>query len=461
MQEIYEVIRLAKDYIAVGIILAAIFLIGYFVSYIKRKKSGKKSNPLWAVLFAAFICYIVVVIGATMLSRYVHFEMPYEYQLHPFYSYKLAWNYFLFSEWRNIILNILMFVPFGFMLPILFEKLRSFWKVYLAGFAFTLAIEVAQLVFKLGIFEIDDLFDNLLGAMIGYGLFSIAFSVYKTIKKQQVKILPVVLQQLPLVLAVAMFSAIFIAYSAQELGNLSSSYIYKESDITVSTESNFSEEEKSETVYYARVYSHEEAKQLAKEMLDKCSVEMHEERTIYYENTAYFYGVEGPIITVEYNGGAFDYHAFSEEELKTDAERGEIEQALNALGIDVPAGAIFSNEGEGNYKFKADKIVIDGCLYDGTIVLTYTVNGNIETLRNNMIKYQPYKEFELISEKEAYDKLLNGEFVCYYQGEKDINILGTELAYQLDTKGYYQPVYRFAAIINGDETEIIIPALKK
>ena len=67
----------------------------------------------------------------------------------------------------------------------------------------------------------------------------------------------------------------------------------------------------------------------------------------------------------------------------------------------------------------------------------------------------------MISEREAYDKLLNGEFVCYYQGEKDINVLDAELDYQLDTKGYYQPVYRFGAIINGDETEIIIPALKK
>lgn len=54
------------------------------------------------------------------------------------------------------------------------------------------------------------MFDNLLGAMIGYGLFSIVFSVYKRIKKQQVKILPVVLQQLPLLLAVAMFSAFLL-----------------------------------------------------------------------------------------------------------------------------------------------------------------------------------------------------------------------------------------------------------
>lgn len=122
MQEIYEIIRLAKDYIAVGIVLAAAFLVGYFLMHIKKKNKNKKSNPLWAVFFAAFICYIVVVIGATMLSRHVHFGMQYVYQLHPFYSYKLAWNYFLFSEWRNIILNILMFVPFGFMLPILFKN---------------------------------------------------------------------------------------------------------------------------------------------------------------------------------------------------------------------------------------------------------------------------------------------------------------------------------------------------
>ncbi len=58
MQEIYEIIRLAKDYIAVGIVLAAAFLVGYFLMHIKKKNKNKKSNPLWAVFFAAFICYM-------------------------------------------------------------------------------------------------------------------------------------------------------------------------------------------------------------------------------------------------------------------------------------------------------------------------------------------------------------------------------------------------------------------
>ena len=163
------------------------------------------------------------------------------------------------------------------------------------------------------------------------------------------------------------------------------------------------------------MYSHDEAKQLAQEMLDKCAVEMYEERTIYYESTAWFYGIEGHIITIKYNGGAFDYHAFSGDELISDAERGEIEKSLKALGIDVPEEAKFFNEGEGSYKFSVNKLLVDGCLYDGAIELTYTVNGSIETMYDNIIKYQPYKEFELISEREAYDKLLNGEFVCYYQ----------------------------------------------
>ena len=42
--------------------------------------------------------------------------------------------------------------------------------IVLSAIVLSFGIELIQLVFKLGLFEFDDIFHNVLGAMIGYGL---------------------------------------------------------------------------------------------------------------------------------------------------------------------------------------------------------------------------------------------------------------------------------------------------
>lgn len=467
MQEVYEILRLAKDYMVLGIaavaVIAVLFLTVYFIIYKKMLKGTRKIKPLHVILVGIFLCYIIVVIGATMMSRGAFYD--HSYQLHLFYSYKEAWNSFNFSEWRNIILNILMFVPFGFLLPLVFKRLRKFWKTYLCSFAFTLAIELIQLIFNLGIFEVDDIFDNLLGAMIGYGLFSIVYSVYRKMKKRSVKALPVILHQLPLIFAVVMFSVIFITYANQELGNLGSSYIYKlpKSSFTVTSDVDFSEEKNSKMVYQTQLYSYDEVRRFAQNIFDNFSSDIDNERTLYYENTAFFYDNREHSIRITYNGGAFDYTDFScfdNPDMNTNATQAEIETALKNMGIEIPAGLEFFSEGEGRYSLTADEIIFEDYIFDGTISLTYTADGKFSDMESNLIKYQPYKKFDLISEKDAYDALSDGKFKTYVQGDKDIIVKSVHLGYELDSKGYYQPVYSFTAAINGKAEMISISAIK-
>ena len=71
------------------------------------------------------------------------------------------------AELRNIILNILLFIPFGYLLPSLFPRLR-WWQVVLLGLAFSLCIELLQLITKLGYADVDDLINNTLRAAIGW-----------------------------------------------------------------------------------------------------------------------------------------------------------------------------------------------------------------------------------------------------------------------------------------------------
>ena len=67
--------------------------------------------------------------------------------------------------------NLLLFLPFGFLLPFVWKKARL-WRVVLAGAALSFVIEVGQIVVARST-DIDDLIANTLGALAGYGLFAL------------------------------------------------------------------------------------------------------------------------------------------------------------------------------------------------------------------------------------------------------------------------------------------------
>ncbi|MGL5315523.1 MAG: VanZ family protein [Peptostreptococcaceae bacterium] len=70
----------------------------------------------------------------------------------------------------NIFGNILMFVPIGFLLPLLWDKFQDFKKTVLLGFGISLLIEFTQL-FLVRATDIDDLILNTSGAILGYLVF--------------------------------------------------------------------------------------------------------------------------------------------------------------------------------------------------------------------------------------------------------------------------------------------------
>jgi glycopeptide antibiotics resistance protein len=72
----------------------------------------------------------------------------------------------------NLAGNVALLVPVGFLVPFLYRNMT--WKKTLAlAVATGLAIEGMQVVFRVGIFDIDDVILNGLGVMIGYWVYSI------------------------------------------------------------------------------------------------------------------------------------------------------------------------------------------------------------------------------------------------------------------------------------------------
>lgn len=138
---------------------------------IRRRRSGEKI--LWGhfILNLVFVWLLTVMLDVTGIPS-ARFLFSYgiitrqgllipisEINLIPFYSFA--------ADVRPYLENILLFIPFGFLLPLLWGRYRPFWKTISCGFLLSLAIEFSQL-FSRRISDIDDLLMNTLGAFAGW-----------------------------------------------------------------------------------------------------------------------------------------------------------------------------------------------------------------------------------------------------------------------------------------------------
>ena len=80
----------------------------------------------------------------------------------------------------NVVLNVVAFIPFGFILPIIAPKNCELFPIFLVSLEMTLAIEILQMVFQVGIFDVDDIFMNTLGGTLGYILYEVCYGVLKS-----------------------------------------------------------------------------------------------------------------------------------------------------------------------------------------------------------------------------------------------------------------------------------------
>ena len=69
---------------------------------------------------------------------------------------------------REVFLNILLYIPMGYLLPFIIKPMRySILACTAVGFVCSCATEYAQLRYGLGYFQIDDIMNNTLGCLIG------------------------------------------------------------------------------------------------------------------------------------------------------------------------------------------------------------------------------------------------------------------------------------------------------
>ena len=103
--------------------------------------------------------------GRSEYTEY-HYNLTLFKEIRRFYTYRglLGTKAFLI----NIVGNVVCFMPFGFILPIISRLGEKWFNTLLLSFLLTLSIETIQLVFRVGSFDVDDLFLNTVGGAAGY-----------------------------------------------------------------------------------------------------------------------------------------------------------------------------------------------------------------------------------------------------------------------------------------------------
>ncbi|WP_061995147.1 VanZ family protein [Clostridium sp. ATCC 25772] len=151
------------------------FIVILFIFNNMNKRKGIVTSKIHNGIIIAFAIYIISVFyftGAGTLYDilYHHFKR------------KPNLNFIPFSNEIDIIgylQNILLFIPFGILVPFLWRKYDKVFYIFISGFSFSMFIEITQLLNNRST-DVDDLILNTIGGLIGYGIYKISVRIIKS-----------------------------------------------------------------------------------------------------------------------------------------------------------------------------------------------------------------------------------------------------------------------------------------
>ena len=158
------------------IVLLVIMVLASVV--IRFKCRPAVQNKVFTILFWA---YVIAVLWITILSRMSSSDIKVRFDivsLRQIFRVKFAEDGTISGlkigrmYWERR-LNVLLFIPFGYLICTVWKRLQKWWKVAIAGLAFSMIIETVQLFTSRGWFDLDDVFLNFCGTLIGYGLYKV------------------------------------------------------------------------------------------------------------------------------------------------------------------------------------------------------------------------------------------------------------------------------------------------
>lgn len=157
-----------KYYIIAAFI--AIFVI-CVLKYLKKRLSNMKIFLIGVITF-----YLILIFAITVFNRnsgisyhvsFIPFHSVYEYSNRDGVSYLL----------REDIYNMIMFIPFGLLEGLIHGNKCKYSNVLIKGLSVSFGIELLQLLFSKGNCDIDDLIFNVIGCIVGFGIYKLIIRI--------------------------------------------------------------------------------------------------------------------------------------------------------------------------------------------------------------------------------------------------------------------------------------------
>lgn len=166
---------------------------------------NKKYNDMWgvhmesnelnkkdAIMYALFVIYIIVLFKITIFrypNMIYNFLDGYSYGARNLNTniFETIDRYFTFMSnggfligLSNLLGNVILFIPLGFMVPVLFPKMDNIIKIVLLAIVLSCSIEVFQYIFSIGATDVDDVILNTIGAIVGYLIYIVCMKFLDT-----------------------------------------------------------------------------------------------------------------------------------------------------------------------------------------------------------------------------------------------------------------------------------------
>ena len=140
------------------------------------KKSGKVQSLLHTVAVFVFGYYLFGLLTVTGIG------FTSTMNFHP----NISWTPFIgmITGPIDTILNVILFVPLGFFLPLLYKKYHNIKAIALTGLLLSLAVEFVQM-FDWGSSDINDLMTNTAGACVGFLIYFLLSKILPANLKKQ------------------------------------------------------------------------------------------------------------------------------------------------------------------------------------------------------------------------------------------------------------------------------------
>ncbi len=450
------------------LLIGILFMFGYHIVCKRLLKMDIRLTIGAQFLTILLVAYFLLVLIVTLILRSKTNSQNGSIILNPIYSYRSAWINSSISEWRNIILNIAMFIPFGILLPIIFNRFRVVSNILKLTVLMSVLIEVIQLILRRGIFETSDVIHNTMGGLIGFGFFCF---IYRLLYIRPINIRKLIISLLPLIVVLFTFMSLALIYNFQEFGIMRQAYISRNNmdNVALRTECDFSDNNTNAMVYSSvGIASERQIDDFAEQFFSRQGVKYDENQTLKVKKNVAYYMAKNSAgeelhLGIDYLALTYTYENFSSSDHDiVNVEKELLIDKLKEFGVDIPENAIYTRDKDGKNHFEIKNDVNGEMAVYGWLDCMFYDDESIKMICNHLVKCKPLREMKIFSEREAYEKIQKGLF-RYDLDEpiETITINAVELIYEMDTKGFLQPVYKFEAIVNEEkELDILIPALK-